>query len=279
MVGERNSRLPAALILGAAIIASALVFLGYRVAGDKAGKWTEQQLTALIDQRIESHGPAGLSDEAFNRRVEAGIEAFIRKRREAQAKAAESRASNLKAVDPATDHIRGAPDARITLIEYSDFECPYCKRFHPTAQKLVNAYNGRVNWVYRHFPLGFHNPGAQKEAEASECAAELGGNKAFWRFADSIYERTRSNGNGFPVSQLTPLAAKLGLDEARFRDCLDSGRHAAKVKRHIQEGEAAGVRGTPGNFLVDHKTGRIVAIAGARPFEDVKRAVDGLLAE
>ncbi len=88
-------------------------------------------------------------------------------------------------------------------MEYSDFECRYCKRFHPTAKAVVQAYAGKVNWVYCHFPLGFHNPGAQKQAAASECANELGGNYAFQKYTDAIYARTRSNGKGFPVANLS----------------------------------------------------------------------------
>ena len=71
------------------------------------------------------------------------------------------------------DPVKGNPDATVTIVEFSDFQCPFCKRFHPTARKIVETYQGKVNWVYRHFPLNFHNPGAQKEAEASECANAL----------------------------------------------------------------------------------------------------------
>ena len=89
------------------------------------------------------------------------------------------------------DHYKGSLSAKITLIEYSDFECPFCERFHPTAQQAVDEYNGQVNWVYRHFPLAFHST-AQKKAEGSECAAEQGGDKAFWAFADELFKQGTS---------------------------------------------------------------------------------------
>ena len=174
------------------------------------------------------------------------------------------------------DHIYGNPAAMITLIEYSDFECPYCKRFHSTTKQLVDESDGQVNWAYRHFPLAFHNPGAQKQAEASECAAELGGNEMFWRYTDAIYERTRSNGKGFPIENLPPLAAEQGLDQEKFLQCLDSGRHSAKVLQQFAEGQRAGVNGTPGNILYHNRTGKVAAVGGAQPLERLRAAVQRL---
>jgi len=210
--------------------------------------------------------------------IEAGIERYIKKQREAQARAPDERAEkNVRPVAVDRDHIFGNTDAEISLIEYSDFECPYCKTFYPTAKKVVEIYAGKVNWVYRHFPLDFHNPGAQKEAEASECAAELGGNDAFWAYADQIYKRTHSNGKGFPVSNLTPLGVEIGLDEKAFTACLDSGRHAALIQADFDNGVASGIKGTPGNILLNNKTGKARFAAGAQPLETFKAEIDRLL--
>src|SRR3989344_94253 len=93
---------------------------------------------------------------------------------------------DLKKVAPVSevDHIFGAsPANKVFIIEFSDTECPFCKRFHPTMKKIVENYNGQVAWVYRHFPLAFHTK-AKREAEATECAAELGSNDAFWKYLD-----------------------------------------------------------------------------------------------
>lgn len=174
------------------------------------------------------------------------------------------------------DHVRGDRNARIALIEYSDMECPFCKRFHPTAQQVLDAYKGKVMWVYRHYPLAFH-ANAQKEAEASECANELGGSDAFWKYLDTVYERTTSNGTGFALDKLVPLAVELGLNEAKFKECLDSGKYADYVKEDMNGGSKAGVTGTPGNILLDTKSGKTSLIPGAVPFESMKSAIDEML--
>jgi protein-disulfide isomerase len=174
------------------------------------------------------------------------------------------------------DHIRGNTNARIALVEYSDMECPFCKTFHLTAQKVVNDYAGKVMWVYRHYPLSFH-ANAQKEAEGSECVNELGGNDAFWKFIDAVYERTTANGTGFALEKLGPLAAEVGVDQNKFQTCLDSGKYAQKVKDQLAQGTKEGISGTPGNVLLDTKTGKTQEIPGAVPFEQIKPLIDEML--
>ena len=224
-----------------------------------------------------------MRDGALDAQINAGIERYIAKQRAAQAAAAARKeqrsaalAKNIRPVSPQRDHIYGNPNAEVSLIEYSDFECPFCKRFHVTAKGVVDSYDGRVNWVYRHFPLAFHNPGAQKQAEATECAGALGGNDAFWRFSDKIYERTRSNGNGFPLSGLLPLAEEIGLDTGDFRACLESGKFTERVLEDYNDGTNIGITGTPGNVLRNNRTGDVVVRAGAVPAANLKNALDGL---
>lgn len=173
------------------------------------------------------------------------------------------------------DHIRGNKNAKVTLVEYSDFECPFCKQFHPTMKKVIDAYGDKVRWIYRHYPLSFH-ANAQKEAEASECAAELGGDDAFWKYTDAIFERTTSNGTGFALSKLGPLASELGLDQTKFQVCLDSGKYAKRVTDQMAKGTEEGVSGTPGTIIVNAK-GETQLIPGALPFEQVKSMVEQAL--
>ncbi len=172
----------------------------------------------------------------------------------------------------AEDHIRGDAQAPVKLVEYSDLECPFCKSFHPTMQQVMDQYKGKVAWVYRHFPLSFHQ-NAQKEAEATECANELGGNTAFWNYLDKIFERTTSNGTGFALNQLGPLAKEIGLDQVKFQSCLDSGKYAQHVADDMAGGAAAGVSGTPGTIAIA-SNGKTYPIEGAQPLAAVKAVID-----
>lgn len=223
----------------------------------------------------QSNNPTvGLDEQLLEQKIEEGIVNFIRKQRDAQRRVNRKNVANVRRVSPERDHIYGNPEAKISLIEYSDFECPFCKRFHPTAKGIVKAYKGKVNWVYRHFPLGFHNPGAQKEAEASECANELGGNDAFWQYTDLIYARTKSNGRGFPLDQLAPLAEEIGLDKTKFQRCLNSGKFKERVLADFREGTSIGITGTPGNILLNNLTGAVVLKSGAFPFSEFASVID-----
>lgn len=173
------------------------------------------------------------------------------------------------------DHILGSPDAPVKIIEYSDTECPFCKRFHDTMNQLVAEYDGKVAWVYRHFPLDTLHPKARKEAEATECAAELGGNEKFWAYINRLFEVTPSN-NGLSAAELPNIAAYAGLDVGKFNECLSSGRHAARVAKDYNEAVAAGGRGTPYSVVIS-ASGKKTTIPGALPLESVKEIVDEAL--
>lgn len=179
-------------------------------------------------------------------------------------------------VDLKTDHIKGDKNAKMALIEYTDLECPYCKKFHPTAQQVIDTYKGKVMWVMRHFPLSFH-ANAQKEAEATECAAEQGGNDAFWKYIDTLTERTTSNGTGFALDKLVPLAKELGLDDAKFKMCLDNDKYTKLVQDQQTAGQNGGISGTPGNILMNLSTGETKLLPGAVPFSQIQPLIDEML--
>jgi len=187
-------------------------------------------------------------------------------------------ANKLDQLPPITqaDHVRGdLTKAKIAMVEYSDYECPYCKQFHTTMQDVVKAYGTDVAWIYRYFPLSFHQ-NAEKEAEAAECVAQLGGNDAFWKFTDAIYSRTTSNGLGFALTALGPLAKEVGVDQKKFQTCLDSGKNAKLVADEQAGGEASGIDGTPGTIIIT-KDGRSDIITGAQSLATVKSKLDALL--
>ncbi len=169
-----------------------------------------------------------------------------------------------------SDYIRGNKDAKVVMIEYSDLECPYCQRFHDSMKKIMADYPDQIAWVYRHFPLSFH-ANAQKESEAAECVGKLGGAEKYWQFVDKIFERTTANGTGFALDKLAPLAKEVGINESKFKTCLDSGEMAQKVQADLQEGSAYGVAGTPTTFVNGQP------LEGALPYEQIKAVVDKVL--
>lgn len=167
------------------------------------------------------------------------------------------------------DYVRGDRNAPISVIEYSDFECPFCARHHPTMKALMEQYGSDINWVYRHFPLSFH-PNAQKAAEASECVGELGGNDKFWEFTDIIFEEGSDN------ALLADKAERIGIDRAAFESCLNSGKYAQYVADMESAGAASGVTGTPGNIVINNKTGETRIVSGAQPAASFQAAIDAL---
>lgn len=167
------------------------------------------------------------------------------------------------------DHIRGNFNAPVTIVEYSDFECPFCNVFHPTMKKILQDYPDKVRWVYKHFPLEGIHPQAFPAAEASECAWEQKGNEGFWQFADLLFENQERLGKKL----YQELAQELNLDMNQFEQCVSSRKYQQKVKEDLQEGDSLGVRGTPGSFI----NGRI--IEGALPYEMMKKIIDRVLNE
>jgi protein-disulfide isomerase len=151
----------------------------------------------------------------------------------------------------ADDHILGNPDAKIKIVEFSDTQCPFCKQFHTSLHKIIDSYgkDGTVAWVYRHFPIDQLHKNARKEAEASECAADQGGNDAFWKYIDEVYNRTGSNDKLDPA-ELPKIASSQGLDVTAFNTCLSSGKFSAKINEQIKDANASGGNGTPYSVLI-----------------------------
>ncbi|MCD4666604.1 DsbA family protein [archaeon] len=164
------------------------------------------------------------------------------------------------------DAVLGDPDAPVTIIEWSDYECPFCSRFwSQTLPQIKEQYidTGKVKLVYRDFPLSFHQ-NAQKAAEATECVREQGGDEAFWKMHDKIFENQQS----LSEANLKIWANELGYD---ISECLDSGKYTSETQKDLSDGSTAGIRGTPG-FLVN---GQLVS--GAQPFSAFEQVIESQL--
>lgn len=163
--------------------------------------------------------------------------------------------------DPAV----GGDDAPVTIVTFSDFQCPFCARVEPTLKEIHAAYGDRVRIVWKDFPLQSIHPDALKAAEASHCAAEQ---EQYWAYHDRLFERQ----DRLNVAALTALAGELGLDGDRFTRCLASSRHASRIQESIEEGRRLGVEATPTLFV----NGR--AVRGAQPLQVFAEVIDDELA-
>lgn len=169
--------------------------------------------------------------------------------------------------EPPPYRVKGGKNAKVVIVEYSDFQCPFCGRFaRDTLPQIIQQYGDKVKVVFKHLPLPFHNY-AQKAAEAAECAGKIGGPKAFWAMHDKMFFEGQIQGR-LDVTSLKQFAKEIGLDEKRFSQCLDSGETANIISQDISESQRLGVRGTPTFFI----NGKVVR--GALPFDVFKQIID-----
>lgn len=217
----------------------------HQMGPDYAGKSFDQVKDVIIRGMTNVRRREAVGQLIAELRQKAGVEVLLEPAR-----------VPVEAVGPA----RGPAGAPVTIVVFSDFECPYCARGRDVMDQVVAAYPGKVRVVHRDFPLSFHQK-APKAAEAGHCAEEQG---KFWALHDWMFDHQDT----LDPEDLTRAAAKLGLDQARFGECLSSGRHAATVAANLAAGEKAGVEGTPAYFI----NGR--PLGGAQPFEKFKEIID-----
>lgn len=170
-------------------------------------------------------------------------------------------------------HLLGDTKAQVTIIEFGDFQCPYCKSFYTdTEPQIISTYvdTGKARIAYRQFPLSMHQ-NAQIAAEASECAAKVGGNDAFWKYHGKLFTNGYGDGTGLDLTSLKQYAADLQLDTASFTACVDQHQTASAVAKDVADGSAAGVHSIP-SFFVNGKL-----IVGAQPFSSFKAVIDSQL--
>jgi protein-disulfide isomerase len=168
----------------------------------------------------------------------------------------------VEAIGPA----RGPADAPITIVEFSDYQCPFCRRAEPTVEEVLKRYEGKIRFVYRHFPLDRIHPQARGASEAAACADKQG---KFWEYHAALFEENAQ----FDRPSLDALAEQLGLDTAAFASCLEEGATKQLVENDVQAGTAAGVTGTPAFFING------IPLRGAVPASDFQRIIDQELAE
>ncbi len=175
------------------------------------------------------------------------------------------------------DHVLGDPNAPVSIITFTDLECPFCKRFHVTMNQVMDEYGktGKVKWAFRQLPLEQLHSKAKNEAIATECAADLGGNDAFWKYVNRLFEITPSN-NGLDPAELPKIAEYVGLNKAKFNSCLISGKFDQFISDSIDNGMKSGALGTPYAVILG-PNGKKTAIPGALPYTDVKAAIDEML--
>ncbi len=189
---------------------------------------------------------------------------------------ARSNAPVVAEVSLAGNPILGKKDAPITLIEFSDYQCPFCNRFFRTTLPTLKTEfieTGKVRYVFRDFPLDRIHPYARKAAEAAHCAGDQG---KYWEMHDAMFQSQKA----LQVDKLKTYATNLKLDATAFNACLENGKYTAEVEKDYQDGTAAGVRGTPGFFIGKTRPGDTIQgalISGAQPFAVFRQTIEGLL--
>ena len=182
----------------------------------------------------------------------------------------------VKPIDD-NDSIRGNKNAKVSVITFTDINCPFCLRLHTTMNQILDTYSDDIKWTYRHFPIPSLSGHAEspKQAEAAECVAELGGNDKFWSFMERMFtEKT-------PVANLANMVSGMGINSVAFQECLDSGKYTAKIQSDTQQAQIAGRVGCPQGlgtpFSIILAGDQQIPICGALPYESLSSAIDSFL--
>ena len=186
---------------------------------------------------------------------------------------------NLAAVRPVSseDHSIGNEKAPVTVIVYSDFECPFCKSFHESINTMRSEYGSKVRLVYRHFPLENIHPSARIVAHASECVNSISGNATFWKFVDEVFRVTGSN-NAMKDQALLDVVSSVGVDTKIFEACMNTGEFNDRITADAENAQKTGGQGTPWTIVIA-QNGRKFDVSGAVPYDTLKGTIEKALAE
>lgn len=268
---KQNMLLVAGLVLATVGAASG-------VASLVRGHSTNNEVAEIKEQIAAPSTNLQFANKAmFEVAVEEALASIVSKEQNRAAKEKYAKYAQAPETVPDGKWIYGDLSARFTLVEFSDLECGYCKRFHDTPKQLVDASKGNVNWQWMHLPLDFHNPAAFDMAVAAECVGEEKGNRGFWVMIDELFKNTRGNGKG--VADLAAVAAAAGADVDLFRQCIASGRFKEKVQANWDQAKKLGVNGTPATFVVDNATGKSQLLSGAQPPQAFMAAMRKMIVE
>jgi len=184
-----------------------------------------------------------------------------------------------KKVTEENTYILGNPDAEITWVEYSDLECPFCKKLHQsgTIEEVMKAYDWNVNFVFKQFPLAFHKQ-APMEAEAALCAWDLAWKDKYYEFIWKVFENSEARWNSYTMESISKLGGTLWIDERKLLSCIKSGKNKDLANSQMAEGQNLfGITWTPWNVLINNKTGKWDKLPGAYPTNAFKQKIDSLL--
>jgi protein-disulfide isomerase len=248
-INQQNISIPTAIILAGIIIASAILFsnFGMKILEKKS-----------IDQKQNNYQYT--NEQSLKQQNQEQNKEQNNVENNAQNNETEITNQDKNIINKEV-HIRGNPNAKITLVEFSDFECPFCERHYHTLKQLLKKYKDKIKLVYKHFPLDIHT-NARKAAEAAECAGEQG---KFWEYHDKLFDNFY---NKYSIEKFKKWASELNLDTKQFNKCLDSGKYSEKVQKDFEEGISKKVNGTPTTFINDQ------IVEGALPYEYLEAIIE-----
>jgi protein-disulfide isomerase len=251
---ESKTGLLAAIMFAGIAISVSVAFLGYQMM--------DNQQASAIDPNIDPDQLAAILQEMDPQEVQSLLEDLAK----------QVNASYTDLVDD--DAVMGDADAPLTLVEFSDYQCPYCQRhFKQTGPQIRQNFidTGKVKYIFRDFPLSFHSD-AKQAAAGAECAREQGGDEMYFGMNDALFKGTQSS---IPLSTLTQYADDLGLDTEDFEACVRSGKYDSEVDKDIAAGAAYGINGTPGFVITDGT--KSIRLSGALPYSEFVKEFEKML--
>lgn len=252
-----------------------LSFLGYYVYTNKKIEQLSYKIGKLENKTKQYDNK--LDDNNFSKKVIQAVKDYVLEEQKEIVNLKYQNYANVPDEKSGDHYLYGSPDARFTLLIFSEIECPYCQKFHETPKSLVNESNGEINIKWMHFPLPFHNPAAEKEALAAECIAEQKGNKGFWLAIDEMFKMTKSGGQG--VNSLINIAQSTGVNVNQFSICINEERYMERIKNQISIGNRLGVNSTPTTVIIDNKTLKRFTVSGAQPGVAIKSIINRMVSE